>query len=70
MEKYENQIINPNTKSKINLIAFLMLIVGVLGLWGVFDQETIDKIEKTVMVLGPTTIIIFRSFFTGRKRKE
>lgn len=70
MQRYDDEYINDPIRSKVNITAVAMMIIGLLGIWELVEPFLLEKIQQTVLLVGPVLVITFRTFFTGRKKKK
>lgn len=70
MQRYDDEYINDPIRSKVNITALAMMVVGLLGIWELVEPFILEKIQQTVLLVGPVLVITFRTFFTGRKKKK
>jgi len=57
---------NP-AKSKINLYALIFAIVSLLGVWGVFPEDVVNKINQTLVYLSGPVLYVLRTYFTNTR---
>ena len=55
---------NPAHKSKINYTALVMAGIGLLVAFDVIPAEAEKQITEITLILGPTLIATFRTWFT------
>ena len=58
---------NPPVKSKINWTAFVIQIIGIGAVLNWFPPEIEQNLTEIALILGPTLIQIFRTWYTEKR---
>jgi hypothetical protein len=61
------QAMNHPTRSKINYTSLLMALLGLAMAYGLIPQEAQEPLTEIALIVGPTLIFTFRTWFTGGK---
>lgn len=56
--------INPASKSKINITAAIMAVIGALVTLDIIPPELEKSVTQITLTLGPVLIGVFRTWFT------
>ena len=58
---------NKPTRSKINWTALLMALVGLAISFDLVPEQAREPLTEITMILGPSLVVVFRTWFTGPK---